>query len=439
MFNAVIAAIITIIGVSVIIFCAVGVYRKMYEEFNAADEHNGFYSLARLTDIITRSETDNLWSFIYICISDSSDLSENFMYGTEQKMLAFANDAGGVSKCENGRYIIAVKKDISEIKDFMHKFSNGNDGIISDVEMHIGIYTRLVKEMKVCECIENARKGCMYAKKMNQSLCIADAGLLNAIKETEFVTEGIEKFICNNDFYAVIQPFVSAKGKIVGGEFLSRLPYKDYKTVSPAKFLEAIEKKDLFLDFDLYVFENFCKWLYCHQNSDIGVISCNIARISLSHEEFRIRCEEVLKKYPIDCSKAAVEITEDNIFINDEVVIKNVSYLKEKGFKIFLDDFGMGSTTINDLFHFSVDVVKFDKDVFYTALESGKKEVIKDVIQMFKRFGVKILCEGIETELYRDYAIEAGADVLQGFYYYKPMAVSAYEDLVLGDKKAETV
>ena len=128
----------------------------------------------------------------------------------------------------------------------------------------------------------------------------------------------------------------------------------------------------------------------------------------------------------------AVEILEDkNISGEDKQQMNdNISLLKKNGVSILLDDFGSGYTTFGDLQHLDLSIVKIDKNITQNAVTQTGFIILKNIVNTAKDIGFKTLCEGIENKEQEDAAILAGCDLLQGFYYYKPMSVAMLEKIL---------
>ena len=110
-------------------------------------------------------------------------------------------------------------------------------------------------------------------------------------------------------------------------------------------------------------------------------------------------------------------------------MIKNLKMLKEKGMIIFLDDFGKGYTGFGDLADFDISIVKIDKSITQNATNKAGVVILKNIINTAHELGYKALCEGIETEEHKNAVIDAGCDIMQGYYFYRPMPVTQLETL----------
>ena len=138
-----------------------------------------------------------------------------------------------------------------------------------------------------------------------------------------------------------------------------------------------------------------------------------------------------MEKYGVDYPCLAVEILEDKELTVSEkgAMTKNLTRLKEKGVSILLDDFGKGYASFDDLAELDISIVKVDKALTQNAITETGYLILKNIIQTAHDLGFKTLCEGIETEEQKLKAVEAGADLLQGYYFYRPMSVARFEEL----------
>ena len=111
------------------------------------------------------------------------------------------------------------------------------------------------------------------------------------------------------------------------------------------------------------------------------------------------------------------------------VMIENLKRLKEKGVLILLDDFGKGYTNFGDLAELDISIVKIDKSITQNSVTQTGFVILKNIIQTAHDLGFKTLCEGIETDEHKKTVAEAGCDILQGYYFHRPMPVKQFETL----------
>jgi EAL domain-containing protein (putative c-di-GMP-specific phosphodiesterase class I) len=161
------------------------------------------------------------------------------------------------------------------------------------------------------------------------------------------------------------------------------------------------------------------------------VYTINFSRYTLCDRNLAENIISIVEKYGIDYSCIAIEILEDKSLNNEEneVMVENLVRLKEKGIMILLDDFGKGHTSFGDLAEFDISIVKIDKSITQNSKTQSGFLILKNIIRTARDLGFKTLCEGIETEEQKNTVIDAGCDMLQGYYFYRPMPVTQLETL----------
>ncbi len=247
------------------------------------------------------------------------------------------------------------------------------------------------------------------------------------------IENNIENEIDNNRFFLEYQPVIEAKTeKIIGAEVLSRLNSSTEGILSPRMFLSAVNNVGLNQKFDYYIFEKNCKWIANDKENRMNYFyTINFSRYTLCDEKMADTVIEIVNKYGIDFSSIAIEILEDKSLSDFEknTLINNLTKLKQKGILILLDDFGKGYTNFGDLADFDIDIVKIDKAITQNANNTTGIAILKNIIRTAHELGFKTLCEGIETEEHKNIVIEAGCDILQGYYFYYPMPVARFENV----------
>lgn len=238
---------------------------------------------------------------------------------------------------------------------------------------------------------------------------------LNALAERE----KMEKFMCDNDFYQVFQPFLDSKTEqIVGFEALTRLNGESKSDTMPANFLKKIREENLFEKFDMFVFKKCCEWIKESENEFF--VTCNFSRTTLVADGIATKIVKIADDVGVKHSAIAIEVLEDVIEDCDDSIRRNITELKNSGFNIYLDDFGKPYTSINDLAAFHPDVIKLDRSMLDDIQTDDGRRLLKSVIRLVKEVGAKALCEGVETREQADIVKEFGCDLLQGYYFCKP-------------------
>lgn len=247
------------------------------------------------------------------------------------------------------------------------------------------------------------------------------------------IENSIGEELRDNRFFLEYQPVVDAKTKRVAGiEVFSRLNSRGNGIILPDEFLPALDSVGLSEKFDLYIFEKNCKWISNDKaQRERYKYAINFSRITLCAPELAERVTEIADKYGIRHSVLAIEILEDKEISESEQkkIISNLAKLRQNGFLVLLDDFGSGYTSFDDLQNLAADVVKIDKTITKNTETETGAVIFKNMVRTAKDIGLMVVCEGVETEEHVRVATEAGCDMLQGFYFYRPVGVDRLEQI----------
>ena len=378
----------------------------------SADNPRGLYS-----------EPDLLSEIKHILLTTLTTEENSFISVYDEKNFVVLLNCDSSTACSKVEFCQA------ELNNCLIKY-----GVLNVVNVRFGIYFAASSGTLFDEVISRAKQACMLAN--NQKIPYAEWNFSSgkALEKKIKIENNIENEIDNNRFFLEYQPVIDAKTKkIIGAEVLSRLNSENDGVLTPRSFLSAVDSVGINQKFDYYIFEKNCKWISNDKKQREGYkYTINFSRATLSEPEFVEKITDIAEKYDLKFSCLAVEILEDKNIDGDakKQMIENLSTLKEKGVSILLDDFGSGYTTFGDLQNLDISIVKIDKEITQNSVTKTGFIILKNVIQTSKDIGFKTLCEGIETEEQEKAAIEAGCDLLQGYYYYRPMSVSNLEKIL---------
>lgn len=306
---------------------------------------------------------------------------------------------------------------------------------------HFGVYIILENDID----INLAFKKTQYAGVDQKKLSKDDVTFYQEeVFQKELYALQIEKqfqnSLKNNYFKAYIQPKVNLKnGKVCSGEILTRWHHPEYNIISPGDFIPVYEKNGMLEILDFYIFEKslskIASWKKLY-NVTIK-ISVNASRTYIFNEGYTEKILKLVNLYGVDPQQVEIEITETTALNHKEELISILNSLKEKHFRIALDDFGSGFSSLNMLKDFPIDVVKIDQEFFrtndYTHLRSHI--IIEEVINLCHKLNLEVVAEGVETVEQKDFLVEHNCDYVQGYYYYKPMLLEDFEEIFINNNK----
>lgn len=252
------------------------------------------------------------------------------------------------------------------------------------------------------------------------------------IVKNKHLMDKISLALQNHEFKPYYQPQYDAKTKkLIGAEALIRWEQPDGSIVMPGKFIPLSEIVGVIMYIDDYMFEDVCRQQ--HQWKKAGYhtlpISVNVSRHRLYGKEFIQKYVDILKKYRLECEDIPIEITEGTLFNAVEISEKLVSDLRNLGFSVLIDDFGMGYSSISMVKRFKASALKIDKSFVDDMSDEGKM-MTTYIIDIAKLMHMQTVAEGVETKEQYEFLRDRGCDIIQGFYFAKPMPAQEFEKLL---------
>lgn len=249
----------------------------------------------------------------------------------------------------------------------------------------------------------------------------------------------MEEAVKNDEFFVMYQPKIElSTDKIIGAEALVRWNSSDPELglLSPIKFIPIFEKNGFIEELDFIVYEKVFKFL--RNQIDIGnnvvPISVNMSRNHTKNDKinnFISRFITTFNKYHLSPDLVEVEILEQSVADEKIVLQKVIDALHNNGFSIAMDDFGSGESSLNMLSSIPIDVVKFDQNFLRnnSSLEESS-DFITSLVDLGKKLNKKTVFEGVETKEQRDFLRSINCDVVQGYFYSKPLSENDFIQFV---------
>ena len=241
----------------------------------------------------------------------------------------------------------------------------------------------------------------------------------------------IKKAVEEGELLVYFQPKFDVKSeKVTGAEALVRWNHPERGMLYPESFVPLCEANGYICTIDFYVLEEVCRRL--KQWKDTGCkllkVSVNFSRMHLHHRDFVEKLKNMLVKYDVNPAYVEIELTESIAYGEVQNLVNVMKQIKAAGFGLSMDDFGSGYSSLNLLREMPLDVLKLDKEFFGDYEESTGREqkIIKHIISMAKDLDITVLAEGVETKQQKEFLKESKCDLIQGYYYAKPMPVDKF-------------
>ena len=238
----------------------------------------------------------------------------------------------------------------------------------------------------------------------------------------DYVITHIDDAISNEWIKVYYQPVVRAlTGQLCSAEALARWIDPEHGFLSPDKFIGALEESELIHKLDCFIVEKVCREIHEHVISGKPAfqVSINFSRLDFIKCDMLEIVEKSIEKYNIPRDYLHFEITESMIAQDEELMRDNIERFRQRGYEIWMDDFGSGYSSLTLLQDYDFDQIKLDMR-FLFAMTEKSMEIVRSTINMAKRIGVKTLFEGVETKEQVDFLTLIGCGKFQGYYFGKP-------------------
>lgn len=220
--------------------------------------------------------------------------------------------------------------------------------------------------------------------------------------------------------------------KIIGVEALLRYTSEEYGVIRPDIIAELFQEEGLMSALDLYVirkvFEDYNTLLdFSFVNKDNFTISINVSGNSLNKSLFLEKVLDLCKEYNIENKYIVFEITERELYDKEDLIelAKNIDIVREKGFKVAIDDFGVGSSNLSLLNEINVDFLKIDR--CFLRKSEKTKIILRGIVQISNSLNILTIGEGAEIEEDTILLRDIGCSYCQGFYFSKPKSLTELE------------
>ena len=295
--------------------------------------------------------------------------------------------------------------------------------IYTDIIMGVSTYPKNGKDCD--EIIEKAFLAIDKVKKEKLNFWIYEREAVDVNYNNIELLGDIDNSIKNNDFELYYQPKIDLKNdQVEAYEALIRWNHPNEGFIPPAQFIPKVERSSLIEPLTDWVIEQSLKDIVEYgeiaKNKDLHV-AINISARNFQDPSFVDRLFEYLDNSNLAPEKFAIEITETDLMIEMDKNIRKLSQLREKGVKVYLDDFGKGYSSLKYLKELPIDYIKIDQ-FFINNIDknSTNRDIVLSIIKLSHALDIKVVAEGVETKEQLDFLKENNCDFAQGYYFTRP-------------------
>ena len=387
-----------------------------------------------------------------ICSDISNFRYINDAYGYQegnQILIKFANEliSQPICLCAGRIYSdnFAFLADISDksdeevlalINDWNHHISSTINQSYqgSRLVINSGIYFIQDLDEAIGNALNFANMARKHTKSALQNTLIYTDTLSKLEKKRADMINSFDSALENHEFKIYIQPKIHCQDKsICGAEALVRWQRNNKTIYYPDEFIPILEQTGDIIPMDFYIYEEVFYYIFQRIQAleEIIPIALNVSRVHLFNPgDFILRIQALLKKYPISSSMIIFELTENTFIQNMNSAQTFINELHALGFKVSMDDFGSGYSSLEVLKNLPFDEIKFDKYFLVNNTDANSRNILQQMIRLVKSLQKNIVCEGVETLEQADFLSESDCDIMQGFYFYRPIPIDEFSRLL---------
>ena len=318
------------------------------------------------------------------------------------------------------------------------------DGSESRVRLRMGVYSNVDKGIDIERRFDRAKLAADTVKNsFTKVIAIYDDSLHETELFAEQLVDDFETAIREKQFHVYFQPKFDIRPEepvLRSAEALVRWKHPKLGMVSPGVFIPLFEQNGLIQELDNYVWhEAAAKVREWKERLGISVpVSVNVSRIDMYDPDFVGKMVAILEENHLTTEELLLEVTESAYTEDSEQIIRTVKALRERGFIIEMDDFGSGYSSLNMISSLPIDALKLDMHFIRNAFKERKDtRLLEVVIQLAESLEVSTIAEGVETAEQVLTLKAMGCDIVQGYYFSRPLPEDEFEKFVVEKKELE--
>ena len=320
---------------------------------------------------------------------------------------------------------------VQEIADIVNREMHGH------IRIRVGVYTEVDKHLEIERRFDHAKNAAdSIRNSFSTSVAFYDDSLHEQEVFAERLLDDFHDALAQKQFYVFFQPKFDIRPDvpvICGAEALVRWKHPELGMVSPGVFIPLFEGNGLIRDLDNYVWREAAAQVRRWKDR-IGrsvPVSVNVSRVDMMDPELTDTLRGIIMENGIDFSDLHLEITESAYTQDAKQIVEVVSGLRNLGFRIEMDDFGSGYSSLNMISTLPIDALKLDMLFIRTAFtEKGNTRMIEITLDISHSLSVPMIAEGVETEEQMLTLRKLGCDVVQGYYFSKPVPAEEFESFL---------
>ncbi len=437
--------------------------KKELERLKLYDSLTGLPNRTQLLDKLKSTIRDKIrnssyGALLFLDIDHFNNINRRYGQKTGDKILKKIStqfskaigDKGMVARMGTDVFVVLLpsldedesvsKKQVSDCITGLHKAFD-KVLIVGEVDYYIGFTTGVSmfssNDVSALELLKYSESALFDAKNMARgSVNFYNRDKNKSTMHDLTIANDIHKAIKNNELSIYYQPQQDIKSSLfTGAEALVRWKHPRRGFISPAHFIPLAEESGAIIELEEWIFERVFQDMRTMAQSitefPLNYIAINVSSVHFLQPNFIEKFTKLAHKYHVNPLWVNIEITESGLMKNIDEAVSRIAELKRLGFSFSIDDFGTGYSSLTYLKMLPVDIIKIDRSFVKDAdRNEGDRLIVESVIEISKKFGFKVLAEGIDRQETLDYFKTTDCKTFQGYLYYKPISMDKFIQLI---------
>jgi len=387
----------------------------------------------------------NIEQFHSVNALHGREFGDEVLRALGKEVLAFVTETDGIAgRFEGDRIVIfcAEQPDYRAVLDrFQQKLNDTFPGANIHLRMGVGLWTEDTEPFLLAD---KAWSACKLARgNYQQPVRIFDEEMRKKEMLNQRLLNDLPRALEERQLTVFYQPKYNVQcdpPRLASAEALVRWRHPELGMISPGTFIPLFESNGLIGVIDHYVWNEAAaqirKWR--EKYGFTLPVSVNLSRADVFDPQLGEKLDGMIESNGLDYKDIKLEVTESAYTDNAKTVLEVIRGLREKGFQIEMDDFGSGYSSLNMLSDMPIDVLKMDMKFVRNIAESETdRRLVALILDIAKYLRVTVVAEGVETEEQLKILREGGCDLVQGYYFSRPLPPEEFEQLIVKHLETE--
>ena len=355
------------------------------------------------------------------------------------EIAAFVEENGGIAGHTESDQFAIYCTHVDDYSKVFDRIQSKLDSLSSsaNIRMRMGVMP-WQKGTPPDQLVEHALVACNLARRLyKEHLIVFDENMRKMEEFEQQLLSDLRRAVDNRELVVYYQPKFDIQKEtpqLYGAEALVRWQHPKYGLISSSDFIPLFERSGQIGIIDNYVWREAAKQAACWKEK-YGIslpISINLSRLDIFDSTLEKTLEALVEEYSLSQSDIELEVTESAYTENADQLVDIIESLRKKGYKVQMDDFGSGYSSLNMLSSMPIDALKMDK-AFISDINSNPKQLqlVELILDIADDLNLPVVAEGVETEEQMKLLQKLGCALVQGFYFSKPLPPEKYEARIL--------